>query len=177
VLAEFGKVDVVVAAAGVIKRIPTLEMQETDWNQIFDTNVTGTLRAFQVFAKPMIEQRWGRLIGVGSLTSFVGFFEVAAYGASKSAVAGLTRALAVEWAPFGVTVNAIVPGVFETDLNRTLLAGPRGQELLTRTPMRRFGRTEELVGATVYLASDASSFVTGQLLAVDGGMLASGVNQ
>ena len=177
VLAEFGKVDVVVAAAGVTKRVPTLEMEEADWNRILDTNVTGTLRVFQTFAKPMIERRRGRLIGIGSLASYLGLFEVAAYGASKSAVAGLTRALAIEWAPFGLTVNAIVPGVFETDLNRTMLAGPRGRELLLRTPMRRFGEANELVGAAVYLASDASSFVTGQLLAVDGGILASGVNQ
>ena len=177
VLAEFGKVDVAVAAAGVTKRLPTLDMDEADWNAILDTNATGTLRTFQVFAKPMIDQRRGRLISIGSLTSSLGLFEVAAYGASKSAVAGLTRALAVEWARFGVTVNAIVPGVFETDLNRALLAGPRGQEFLTRTPMHRFGKVEELVGAAVYLASDASSFVTGQLLVVDGGILASGVNQ
>jgi len=176
-LAAFGKVDVVVAAAGVTKRVPTLDMREADWDRILDTNVTGMMRTYQTFARPMIARGQGRLIGIASLASYVGLQEVAAYSASKSAVAGLTRALAVEWAPHGVTVNAIAPGVFETDLNREILKGPRGQEFLMRTPMRRFGRTEELVGAAVYLASDASSFVTGQLLVVDGGLLASGVNQ
>jgi NAD(P)-dependent dehydrogenase (short-subunit alcohol dehydrogenase family) len=105
-------------------------------------------------------------------------YEVAAYSASKAAVASLTKSLAVEWARYGVCVNAIVPGVFRTDLNAGLLDGtPRGQELLLRTPMRRFGQLRELVGAAVFLASDAASFVTGHLLAVDGGFLASGVNQ
>ena len=176
-LASFGQVDIVVAAAGVTKRVASLDMSEEDWSRIIDTNVTGMMRTYQVFARPMIARGSGRLIGIASLASFVGLQEVAAYGASKSAVAGLTRALAVEWAPHGVTVNAIAPGVFETDLNRDILKGPRGQEFLMRTPMRRFGRPEELVGAAVYLASDASSFVTGQLLVVDGGFLASGVNQ
>jgi NAD(P)-dependent dehydrogenase (short-subunit alcohol dehydrogenase family) len=176
-LAAFGNVDIVVAAAGVTKRVATLHMDEADWQHILETNLTGTLRTYQTFAKPMIDRGAGRLIGIASLGSFLGLYEVAAYTASKAAVAGLTRALAVEWAPHGVTVNAIVPGVFETDMNRTLLASPRGQEFLMRTPMRRFGRVEELVGAAVYLASDASSFVTGQLLVVDGGLLASGVNQ
>jgi len=152
-------------------------MAESDWSAILDTNVTGMFRTYQTFAPAMIARGRGRLIGVGSLASFVGLMEVAAYTASKAAVAGLTRALAVEWAPHGVTVNAIAPGVFETDLNRTLLQGPRGQEFLTRTPMRRFGRVEELAGAAVYLASDAAAFVTGQLLVVDGGLLASGVNR
>ncbi|HKB13703.1 MAG TPA: SDR family oxidoreductase [Vicinamibacterales bacterium] len=172
----FGKVDIVVAAAGVTKRVPTIEMAESDWSQILETNLTGMMRTYQTFAPGMIARGSGRLIGVASLASFVGLMEVAAYTASKSGVAGLTRALAVEWAPHGVTVNAIAPGVFETDLNREILKGPRGQEFLTRTPMRRFGRTEELVGAAVYLASDAASFVTGQLLVVDGGLLASAVN-
>ncbi len=172
----FGHVDIVVAAAGVTRRVATLEMTDADWSQILETNLTGMLRTYQAFAPGMIAQRRGRLIGIGSLASFVGLMEVAAYTASKAGVAGLTRALAVEWAPHGVTVNAIAPGVFETDLNREILKGPRGQEFLTRTPMRRFGRTEELVGAAVYLASDAASFVTGQLLVVDGGLLASAVN-
>jgi NAD(P)-dependent dehydrogenase (short-subunit alcohol dehydrogenase family) len=172
----FGHVDIVVAAAGVTRRVATLEMTDADWSQILETNLTGMLRTYRTFAPGMIARRRGRLIGIGSLASFVGLMEVAAYTASKAGVAGLTRALAVEWAAHGVTVNAIAPGVFETDLNREILKGPRGQEFLMRTPMRRFGRTEELVGAAVYLASDAASFVTGQLLVVDGGLLASAVN-
>ena len=176
-LGAFGHVDIVVAAAGITKRMPTLDMSEADWNEILDTNVTGMFRTYQVFAPSMIARGSGRLIGVASLASFVGLQEVAAYTASKAAVAGLTRALAVEWARHGVTVNAIAPGVFETDLNREILKGARGQEFKVRTPMGRFGRVEELAGAAVYLASDAASFVTGQLIAVDGGFLGSGVNQ
>jgi NAD(P)-dependent dehydrogenase (short-subunit alcohol dehydrogenase family) len=176
-IGAFGRVDIVVAAAGITKRVPTLEMTEADWNRILDTNVTGMFRTYQIFAPGMIARRSGRLIGIASIASFVGLQEVAAYTASKAAVAGLTRALSVEWSRHGVTVNAIAPGVFETDLNREILKGARGQEFLTRTPMGRFGRTEELAGAAVYLASDAASFVTGQLLTVDGGLLAGGVNQ
>ena len=177
-LQRFGKVDVLINCAGTIKRMPTLTMPEEAWADILNTNLTGTLRACQIFGKHMLERGYGRIVNIASLNSFVALTEVAAYAASKSGVASLTRSLAVEWSKKGVTVNAIAPGVFRTALNADLLDNtPRGQELLMRTPMGRFGRTEELVGAAVYLCSDAASFVTGETLVIDGGFLASGVNQ
>jgi NAD(P)-dependent dehydrogenase (short-subunit alcohol dehydrogenase family) len=177
-VAEFGSVEILINAAGRTKRTPTLEVSDAEWNEIFETNLTGMVRACQVFGKHMIERNYGRIVNIASLSSFVGLYEVAAYSASKSAVRSLTQSLAIEWAKHGVCVNAIAPGVFRTDMNTKLLdSSPRGKEFLMRTPMGRFGKVEELQGAAVFLSSDAARFVTGHTLVVDGGLLASGVNQ
>jgi NAD(P)-dependent dehydrogenase (short-subunit alcohol dehydrogenase family) len=177
-LKDFGRVDILLNAAGQIFRKPTHTISESEWNKLMDVNVTGMLRSCQSFYDTLVESGRGRVINIASLNSFVSLVEVAAYATSKAAVLGLTRSLAVEWAPKGVNVNAIAPGVFRTDLNSGLLDGTdRGRELLARTPMKRFGKITELVGTAILLASDAASYITGQTIIVDGGFLASGVNQ
>jgi len=177
VLKEFGRVDILLNAAGVTLKQPTVTISEEQWDLLMNTDVTGVLRACQSFYQPLKDSKRGRIINIASLGSFRAFHQVAAYCAAKSAVLSLTRGLACEWAMDGIMVNAIAPGVFPTELNSKLIMGtPRGSELIMRTPMGRFGKPEELVGAAVLLASDGASFITGECIAVDGGYLASGVN-
>jgi NAD(P)-dependent dehydrogenase (short-subunit alcohol dehydrogenase family) len=177
VIDRFGGVDILLNAAGSTFKHATASMSEEHWTRLFDTNLTGALRSCQSFHDSLRRSGHGRVINIVSLGSFLAFHEVAAYCAAKSALLSLTRSLACEWACDGICVNAIAPGIFPTEMNMRLVQDtPRGRELLMRTPMRRFGCPEELIGAGVLLASDAASFITGQCITVDGGFMASGVN-
>ena len=178
VLEAFGRVDILVNCAGRTQKKAVAEVTDAEFQAVMETNLTGTFRACQIFGRTMLKQGKGRIVNIASLSSFKALYQTAAYSASKAAVVSLTQTLAVEWGSQGVNVNAIAPGVFRTALNQELLDGtPRGKEFLLRTPMARFGKTEELVGAAIFLSSDAASFVNGEVLTVDGGFLASAVNQ
>jgi NAD(P)-dependent dehydrogenase (short-subunit alcohol dehydrogenase family) len=172
----FGHVDVLVVTSGTLKRMPSAEVTDEEWDRVMEANLNGSFRANQIFGRQMISQDQGSIINTCSMTTFVSFNEVTPYAASKAGVGMLTKQLATEWARHNVRVNAIAPGVFRTPLNSSALDIPeRAAAILSRTPMARFGKVEELVGTALLLASPAGSYITGQIIAVDGGFLAKGI--
>ncbi|MCC5830028.1 MAG: glucose 1-dehydrogenase [Phycisphaeraceae bacterium] len=176
VVDEFGRLDILVNSAGVMLRKPTFELTPEQFNEIYNTHVTGSLRCAQAAGVLMREQHSGCIINLASISSFVDLVEVAAYAAAKNAIMGLTRSLANEWAKYGIRTNSIAPGFIPTDINRKMIENTdRGRRILEHTPMGRFGEASEIAGAAIYLASPAAGFVNGHCLVVDGGYLASGI--
>lgn len=177
VLHRFGRLDILVNCAGITIRRPSVDMTEEEWDRVVDVNLKGTFLMCQKVGKVMLERRSGSIINIASLTSFVAYPEVAAYCASKGGVHMLTKALAIEWAKHGVRVNDIAPGDIMTALTKSVVDKDpeRRKRMESRIPMGRLGEVEELVGAAVYLASDASRYVTGQTIIVDGGHMAEGI--
>jgi NAD(P)-dependent dehydrogenase (short-subunit alcohol dehydrogenase family) len=170
---EFGRVDILVNNAGVNIRGTVGELSESDWDTVLDTNLKGVFLLSRAFGPAMCERRWGRVINLSSMLASIGLPGRAPYAASKAGVVGLTRVLALEWAASGVTVNAICPGPFATDMNRQLLNDPeKYAAFVQKLPVGRWGELHEIKGIVVFLASEASSFVTGAALAIDGGWTA-----
>src|SRR5439155_3196751 len=176
VVERVGRIDILVNNAGTNIRKPTLEVTPEEWDAVLATNLKGAFFLTQAVARHMVRNRQGKVLNIGSTTAFLGVPTVPAYTASKAALQQLTRLLAVEWAEYNIQVNAIAPGWISTDLTAPLKERPelrpRYEWVLSRTPAGRFGEPEELAGAAVFLCSPAADFITGQILAVDGGLLA-----
>jgi NAD(P)-dependent dehydrogenase (short-subunit alcohol dehydrogenase family) len=173
VAAAMGAVDVLMNNAGNNTRGAIAELSEADWDSVIDTNLKGTFLCSKAFGPPMAERGWGRVINMGSILSFVGIPGRTPYASAKAGVANLTRVLALEWAGTGVTANAICPGPFGTDMNKPLLDDPeKYQAFLRQIPMGRWGELDEMAGVAVFLASNASSFITGSSIVIDGGWTA-----
>ena len=173
VLENFGKIDVLINNAGMIKRSPAVDFSEEDWSAVIEVNLSSIFRLSQAVGRHMIEQGSGKIVNIASLLSFQGGITVPAYTASKSGVAGLTKALANEWAKHHVNVNAIAPGYMETDNTAALRADEtRNRQILERIPAGRWGSASDLSGAVVFLSSSASDYMHGHILVVDGGWMA-----
>ena len=171
-IAEYGRLDILVNCAGIIRRAPAIEFSEQDWDDVIQINQKSLFFLCQAAAKEMLKQKKGKIINIASLLSFQGGIIVPSYAAAKSAVAGLTKALANEWAPLGINVNAIAPGYMVTEMTEALQkSAERAPAILARIPAGRWGTPEDMKGLAVFLASDAAEYVQGQVIAVDGGWL------
>jgi len=172
-VSELGGLEILVNNAGVNIRESITDLKDESWHEIIETNLAGAMRCSRAVAGRMKENRWGRIINIGSILSFIGIAERAAYASSKAGLLGMTRAMALDLAPYGVTVNALCPGVFKTEINRPILNDPEYlREFLKQIPLGAMGDPAQLMGAAVFLASEASSYVTGAALMVDGGWTA-----
>ena len=172
VLDSWGPIDILVNNAGIQRLHWVIEFPESDWDAILNVNLKAVFMLSQIFAKPMISRKYGKIVNIGSLLTFQGGLKASAYAASKGAIGQLTKALANEWGPYGINVNAIAPGYMTTDMNANLIASETNyREIRNRIPIGRWGTEDDLAGAVIFLSSAASDYVQGQILAVDGGWL------